>query len=228
MDPGPEKRLDTARETLDAAYGAITELVSGLTVADLHRPTRCAGWTIADLLYHLLLDAQRALVALATPHPGPPTRDRVSYWRGYAGSDPEHAAKSAEFVRVSSRAHGSPKTVVARWTETAAAATVLATRTSGTVATQGITLSVPDFLDTLTTEAVIHHLDLTQDLPAPPEPRANPTAVTLATLESLAAAPLPSSWPAPEKILKLTGRLPLTTTDHATLGALAAHVPLLA
>jgi hypothetical protein len=30
--------------------------------ADLQRPTRCRGWLVADLLFHVLCDAQRALV----------------------------------------------------------------------------------------------------------------------------------------------------------------------
>ena len=118
--------------------------------------------------------------------------------------------------------------MVTRWTATATAATALATRASGTIATQGVTLSVADFLDTLTTEAVIHHLDLTADLPAPPLPPAHPTEVTLATLQSLAGAPLPASWPAADTILKLTARLPLSDGDHATLGTVAPRLPLIA
>ncbi|MCW3840297.1 maleylpyruvate isomerase N-terminal domain-containing protein [Micromonospora yasonensis] len=67
------------------AYDGITAVVSGLDDADLQRPTRCRGWLVADLLFHVLCDAQRALVALASPAEGPADVDDVSYWRAFAG-----------------------------------------------------------------------------------------------------------------------------------------------
>ena len=47
--------------------------------------SRCSGWLVADVLFHLLCDAQRALVALvalvalASPASGPPDRDFVKH-----------------------------------------------------------------------------------------------------------------------------------------------------
>jgi len=217
-----------SHDALADAYGGLTRLLTSLTEHDLRRPTHCAAWNVAELTYHLLLDAQRALVAFATPAPGPATRDAVSYWQGYAGSDPEHAARGAEFVRVSAGAHGSPLTIVERWAETANAAVRAASRASGLVATQGVVLTVPDFLDTLTTEAVIHHLDATATLPAAPLPATRPSAVVFRTLRGLAGADLPDSWTTPESILKATGRIPLDAADREALGPLTEKLPLLA
>jgi hypothetical protein len=48
------------------SYQAVTADLERLDEEDLARPSRCLGWTRADLLYHMLLDAQRALVTFAT------------------------------------------------------------------------------------------------------------------------------------------------------------------
>ncbi|WP_230688918.1 maleylpyruvate isomerase N-terminal domain-containing protein [Micromonospora sp. WMMC415] len=66
-------------DALAQAYDGITRIVVDLDDADLQRPTRCRGWLVADLLLHLVGDAQRALVALASPADGPPDVDDVSY-----------------------------------------------------------------------------------------------------------------------------------------------------
>jgi hypothetical protein len=101
-------------------------------------------------------------------------------------------------------------------------------RTQGPVATQGVVLDTADLLDTLTTEAVVHHLDLTAHLPEAAPPPAPAVAVTLATLRGIAGAGLPASWTAAEAIRKSTGRTPLTADDRRALGAVAGRMPLLA
>jgi len=73
-----------AADALAGAYGKITQFVGGLTEADAMLPSRCAGWTVLDVLYHQLLDARRALVTFASPSPDPPGTDYVTYWRPYA------------------------------------------------------------------------------------------------------------------------------------------------
>jgi hypothetical protein len=71
---------DTALDRLTRAYGGIDRLAGALTRDDLLEFSRCRGWVVADVLFHVLCDAQRALIALASPRPrpyappGPPTR----------------------------------------------------------------------------------------------------------------------------------------------------------
>src|SRR5690348_10702098 len=65
---------------LRIAYSDISTIASSLDEEDSWLPTRCLGWTVRDLLVHLLGDVQRALVALATPAAGPADRDAVSWW----------------------------------------------------------------------------------------------------------------------------------------------------
>jgi len=62
---------DDVVAALDLAYADVTAVVGDLDDSDLLLPSGCRGWSIADLLYHMLLDAQRALVAFGTPAHGP-------------------------------------------------------------------------------------------------------------------------------------------------------------
>lgn len=82
-------------------YDSLTALLAGISPADLQRRSRCAGWTVGDVLVHLLGDAERALVACATPAPGPPTVDAAGYFRAWNAS-PDRAGdgRSAWFTRI--------------------------------------------------------------------------------------------------------------------------------
>jgi Mycothiol maleylpyruvate isomerase N-terminal domain len=71
---------DRARAAMVASYQAVTSDAGNLGEDQLARPSLCQGWSRADLLFHLLLDAQRALVTFATPAAGEPDVDFVSYW----------------------------------------------------------------------------------------------------------------------------------------------------
>ena len=59
-----------ARVAMVASYQAVTDDVKKLGDDELARPSGCRGWSRGDLLFHLLLDAQRALVTFATPASG--------------------------------------------------------------------------------------------------------------------------------------------------------------
>lgn len=62
------------------SYQAVTDDVTKLDDDELARPSGCHGWSRGDLLFHMLLDAQRALVAFATPASGEADVDFISYW----------------------------------------------------------------------------------------------------------------------------------------------------
>ena len=70
---------DRARLAMAASYRAVTDDLGKLDADALARPSRCRGWSRADLLFHLLLDAQRALVTFATPTDGAADVDFSSY-----------------------------------------------------------------------------------------------------------------------------------------------------
>jgi hypothetical protein len=217
-------------EALAHAYDGITGVVGGLDDGDLLRPTRCRGWLVVDLLFHVLCDAQRALVALAGPADGPADVDDVSYWRSFPSGGHGDGARHAWWVRRSAGAFERPSGVVRVWSDTAPAAAraAAAADPSGFVTTQGHVLRVPDFLATLTTEAVIHHLDLVLDLPDAPVPGPLPTRVAVATMDGLLSdeAVRPVDWDDHEFLLKAAGRLPISERDRLELGEVAGWFPL--
>ena len=213
--------LVQAVAALRAEYAAIDGVVEAMDDEQLLEPSGCRGWSRADLLFHMLLDAQRALVTLHSPVPGPPDEDFVSYWRGFSSSD-EGAVAHARFVRVVAAAHASPKGLAGRWLEASAAARHAASAAvPGFVTTQGHVLATADFVATLVVEATIHHLDLVDD-PPPPAPA---LAVTTSTLDGLLGASRPAAWDDVTYLKKATGRDPLTEEDRAALGATADVLP---
>jgi uncharacterized protein (TIGR03083 family) len=222
-------------DALEAVYQKVTTAVSGLSEVDLMRPSRCAGWAVADVLYHELLDARRALRTFATPAAGPVDRDHVSYWCDYSpGGDGDSApggddaAAHARYVRIAASAYR-PDWLVWEWSETAAAA-CRAARACGheAVATQGHVLSLADFTATLAVEAAVHHLDLTVELRSAPGPDPASLALVRRVLAGLLGVPLPAFWDDVSAALKGTGREPLTEQDRQVLGPLAARFPLFA
>jgi uncharacterized protein (TIGR03083 family) len=220
--------VQRVRTAVTAAYDGITAVVADLSDADLLRPTRCRGWTVVDLLFHLVCDAQRALVALASPATGPADVDHVTYWAPFRPGADDGSAH-AWWVRRSTGAFGRPAGVVTLWTDTAPAAARAGTRADpdGFVSTQGHVLAVPDFLATLATEAAVHHLDLVVDLPAAAGPDADVLSVAADTLDGILGAARPAGWGVETYLLKGTGRLPLGAADREALGAAADRFPLL-
>jgi uncharacterized protein (TIGR03083 family) len=152
-----------------ASYQAVTDDVKKLGDDELARPSGCRGWSRGDLLFHLLLDAQRALVTFATPASGEADVDFISYWAPFRPGAEGYAAH-ARFVRRVASSYRSDLVIAGLWAETAAAAAHAAAALPADVnlATQGHVLVTGDFLATLTVEATIHHLDLVAGMGAWP------------------------------------------------------------
>jgi uncharacterized protein (TIGR03083 family) len=221
------------QDALAAAYRQVSQVTESLTDAEAMRPSRCAGWTVQDVLYHQLLDARRALRVFATPSAGQPDADYVTYWLpfssasgGDAAPGGDGAARHARHVRIAASAYP-PDVLAWEWRETADAA-VRAARACPheLVATQGHSLATADFIATLTVEAAVHYLDMTLELPAAPRPDPAPLALTRQVLDGLASAPLPADWDDVTCALKGTGREPVTAADRAALGPTAERFPL--
>lgn len=219
---------DTGADLLRHQYEAITDLVTDLDERAFLTPTRCTGWTVQDLLFHVLLDAQRALVAFATPADGEPDRDLVTYWTEF---NPTTAGPSEfdhlRFVRRSAAAYTRTDSLVRHWRDiSAAAARAAAGCPHERVATQGHVLTVPDFVATLVTEAAVHQLDMTVGLPDAPAPPSAALGIVRRTLDGLLGTPPPAHWDDVTYVLKGTGRLPLDAADRAALDGAADRIPL--
>jgi hypothetical protein len=185
-----------------------------------------AGWTPVDLGFHLLGDARRALVALATPADGPADTTAVGYWTAWRPPAPGDEQELWS-TRIAAGVHGGLPGIAGRYAATSAAVVVAATRVAPAdlVATQGRVLTVADLLSTLTVEAAVHHLDLVLRLDRP-GPAAEPLAEVRRVLEGLFGRSLPAGWDDVTAARRSTGREPMTAADRAELGPGAAAFPL--
>ncbi|MGV9283852.1 maleylpyruvate isomerase N-terminal domain-containing protein [Streptomyces sp. NPDC003730] len=226
MTTRPGDRTERAHTVRDA-YEALAAVVRPLGDEESWLPTACTGWAVRDLVFHLLADARRALVALHTPAAGPPDRDAVTYWTDWA-PDPVGAAHGRRGNRVAASMFldfGQLKEV---WLETVAAAA----RAAGTtppdlqVVTQGHVLTAGDLMTTLAVEATVHHLDLTVGLPSAPGPAPAGLAAVRATLDGLLGRPVPCDWDDAHYARAGTGRTPLTAAERQALGTDADRFPL--
>jgi hypothetical protein len=211
---------------LARAYCDLSAVLSSLTAEEGWEPTGCAGWTPVDLGFHLLGDARRALVALATPADGPADTTAVGYWTAWRPPAPGDEQELWS-TRIAAGVHGGLPGIAGRYAETSAAVVVAATRVAPAdlVATQGRVLTVADLLSTLTVEAAVHHLDLVLRLDRP-GPAAEPLAEVRRVLEGLFGRSLPAGWDDVTAARRSTGREPMTAADRAELGPGAAAFPL--
>jgi hypothetical protein len=215
---------------LTDAYSELSRLVGSLDDLDLMRASRCAGWAVCDVLFHVLLDAQRALVAFGTPTRKAATTDYLTYWRHWSDHRDETAAAAhARFVRVATGAYADTRIIARQWQETAAAVLTTADATPGSdvIVSQGQTFTVTDFLGTLAVEATVHHIDMLVELPGKPDPRPGALDLTVRVLDQLLGDTVQRpAWDDPTWVLKGTGRAPLTTTERRAVGATATRFPL--
>ncbi|MET0460995.1 MAG: maleylpyruvate isomerase N-terminal domain-containing protein [Ilumatobacteraceae bacterium] len=209
-------------------YGTVTTFVDRLSPTDFLAPTRCRGWTVGDLLFHLTCDAQRALVTFSTPATVPPDVDFATYWAPFQPlATDEHDVAETRWLRVSASAL-SASGMTELWDDTSSAAVRAAARIdpAEALSTQGHSLTPADFLATLVVEATIHYLDLTVEFDAAIPPPASALDVVRHTLDARLGQPLRADWDDVTYALKATGRTPIVD-DLAVLGDQARLLPLL-
>ena len=182
--------------------------------------TRCTGWTVRDLAFHLLEDARRALVALHTPVNGPADVDAVTYWCAWRPGTPQ-ADAGRRGTRIMASAWSSVRPIADLYTETATAVLTASREHPGhtLVMTQGHALTVEDLLSTLAVEASVHHLDLRLGQPSAPG-----LAEVRHVLDGLLGHSVPTLDDARYALVG-TGREPLSTDEQNTFGA--GELPLL-
>jgi hypothetical protein len=105
---------------LTSAYRDLSAVLSSLTVEEGWEPTGSAGWTAVDLGFHLLSDARRALVALASPADGPADTTAVDYWTAWRPPGPGDDLELWT-TRVAASVHGGLAGIAGRYAETSAA-----------------------------------------------------------------------------------------------------------
>ena len=214
---------------LKELYGSVTEAVSRLDPGGFLRPTRARAWAVQDLVFHQLLDAQRALRAFAFTTTSAPDVDAVTYWRPFRPDAGDGGVAHARYVRIAASAYAHPEEdLVWHWRETAEAAVraAAAADPEASIETQGHVLTVPDFVHTLVVEATVHLLDLALEIEVAAPPVEALQLVRI-VLDGLLGEPVAASWDDTEYALKGTGREPLSASDLAALGDQAQLFPLL-
>jgi uncharacterized protein (TIGR03083 family) len=215
---GDDRGMET--DLLAELWGRVTATVAALDEAAYDAPTRAAGWSVRDLLFHQLLDARRALVALASPTGAAADVDAVSYWAPFRPSAGDGGRAHAAFVRAAAAAYSTGAELAGEWRETSQAA-VRAARAAdpgARVETQGHVITVADLVSTLVVESTVHLLDLTVGLPDAPAPPPAALRHTRGVLEASYGGPLPAAWDDTEAVLRGTGRLPADDPRLPLLG----------
>jgi len=198
---------DLLHEVNHTIYMTLREGSERLGRPALAQPTLCGEWNVGELVFHLLLDAQRALVALAMTTDDPATADELTYWAPYRPGLGDGPAAHAWFVQRATAAYDESGGLTALWRHTTHAAVNALRPARRRVTTQGEVLEPGDFASTLLVEATVHLLDLQGGRPGPAVP---PPALawTRRVLEGINGGPLPAEWDDTEAVLRGTGRLP--------------------
>jgi hypothetical protein len=215
---GYDEDVPSVNDLLSRAYEPLLELADRVDEEEGWRPTSLPGWTVRDLLFHLASDAQRALVALATPAHGAADTDHVRYWEAWKpGTTGAHDGLRG--TRIIASAWSSVRGPADLFADTARAVMVALDRAdpSEVVRTQGRRMSVVSLARTLAVEAGVHHLDL--GLPSHPDPLVLKEICHV--VEELLGQPLPDGWDARRCALLGTGRVIPTDAERAALGVAA-------
>jgi hypothetical protein len=208
------------------AYDALTAVLRAVDEDGSWSPTGCRGWSVRDLTFHCLSDAQRALVALHTPADAAPDRDAVTYWTDWV-PDPQGAAKGLRHTRVVASMFLHWDQLRGIYLETAAAVLDGVRGTDGgrLIRTQGHVLTVDDLASTLCVEATIHHLDLVRHLPSRSAPSAEGLQEVRRVLDGLLGGSVATGWTDERYAEVATGRAALTPAEARELGALTGRLP---
>ncbi|SNY56362.1 maleylpyruvate isomerase N-terminal domain-containing protein [Paractinoplanes atraurantiacus] len=210
VDPGE------ARSAFLGQMDLLIGTAAGLSDEALLAPSRCTGWTVSEALVHVHQGLQEMLLGCVSHTDAPPDTDAASYWRDFTPTGTPDIA-GIQFVRRVAAAYERPSAVLKHLTPTidGVRAAVL-TFTPSAVRFQGHVLPWGDFLATWAVELAVHHLDITTSPPHTP-------ALLLArrTVETLAGAPLPPTWPDETVVLLGTGRVSPTPAQRAESPAVA-------
>jgi hypothetical protein len=228
-------------------WSALREAVAALPDRAFTAPSGCRGWLVQDLVCHLVIDAQDVLITLATPAESAPTADALSYWTptpipaGGAVSDgtasdgaapPDSTDPLDALTRRLAAAYEDPALLRHHLEDVGAAAgrAALLAHPELPVATQGMSLTVRDYLGAYVLEWTLHHLDLIARLEAadaPPGPPAEGLADARDLLERRLRLRLPATWADADALRIATGRRPATDAERAELEELGPRAAML-
>ncbi|WP_188943533.1 maleylpyruvate isomerase N-terminal domain-containing protein [Nakamurella endophytica] len=212
-----------------SAVDALLTAVNGWPEQAYWAPSHCRGWSVVDVVVHVHLGLQEAVLGLFDLVEEPADTDAVGYWRSSPpATDPQaDGLDAAAFVRRVAAAYRRPSGAVAHLAATSRGVLRAAGRaTPGTVAFQGHRLGTGDLLATWAVEVAVHHLDVGRG-PAVDPPAPDALALARRTVEELCGAALPASWPDARAVLLGTGRVDGDAAERRALAALPTPPPVL-
>jgi len=225
-------------DALAAQVGDLRVLVGALSDEDFSRPTRCPGWSVAELVAHCEGMLVRLVGENAQPVAGDAEIDRVGYYRydPYAPREGEVATKTFSAVirdRVLDEARGRSAATLRSALDAAASDALVRLRdipADRVIQRSGHPrMAYGEFVASRNVEFGVHAMDIAAAVGRPEQVQPAPAAIIVALLDGLLGEPLPASlgWDATTYILTGTGRRPLHDDERDTLGPLAARFPLL-
>jgi len=195
---------------------ALSAAMSAVRPDEWALPTRCAPWSIADLLGHVtvVIDWLPGMLAAAAP-PRAET-DAVGYYRPDARFSPASNAHRVDLARERA-AHARPTPAADFEATWRAVDRLCAVEPDGRLVRtrHGDAIALADFLLTRVVELALHGLDLADALGRDSWLTPEAAAALLALLGGTAAAEAPG-W-SPERLLRAaSGRAPFPSADHRT------------
>lgn len=226
--------LKISQQSALHAFGAesehLAEVAEGTDDATFARPSPCAPWTAAELLYHVQMTMGRLPVMLADPEPdgtglvpaagyyradqrfsAAVNTDRIQSARRGAAALPGAAARARDFRRAREAA----------WTLLTSAPPGRVVRTR-----HGDQMLLTEFVRTRVLELTVHGLDLAATLGRPSwmtDPAAQVTEQLLLPAPDAARLRAEAGWDRRTLIAKLTGRVPATAAESSFIENLATR-----
>ncbi|MFG2867373.1 maleylpyruvate isomerase family mycothiol-dependent enzyme [Streptomyces sp. NPDC048338] len=216
---------DQVLEAFRAECGALTAAVAGLPEAEWNLPTRCAPWTVRDLLGHVSVVIDWLPAMLDAPEPGEAEISAVEYYRPDDRFSPRTNDKRIALAqdRAAGPADGAAfaEDFAATWRR---AERLCRVQPAGrTVRTRhGDAMLLSEFLVTRVVEVAVHGLDLADALgrEAWLTQAAGDAVTELLLGPEHAPAADKLEWSRPRFLRKATGREPLDEAEAARIAQL--------
>lgn len=225
-------------DALTSQLDELVELVRQLSDDDFARPSRCPGWSVAELVAHCEGMLQRLVGENAQPVDGHAEIDRVGYYRyepdgPREGEDPGKTFSEVIRDRVIDEVGGRSGAGLRSSLEHAVAQAVRGL--AGIPADRVIRrsghprITFGEFVASRNLEFGVHTMDIADAVARAQRVHPAAGAVITGILDGLLGQPLPGSvaWDTTTYILTGTGRRQLTAEEASALGPLARRFPLL-
>lgn len=227
-----------AAEALAAQLRELVTLVNGLSLEDFERPTRCPGWSVAELIAHCEGMLTRLVGANSQAVDGEPVIDRVGYYRYdpdglREGEDPDKTFSEVIRDRVIDEVGGRGMDELRASLEAAANDALAGVReipSSRVIRRSGHPrMTFGEFVASRNLEFGVHAMDIAHAVGRPERTAPEATTIIIEILDGLLGRSIPESlqWDATTYILAGTGRRPLEAREREELGELAEQFPLL-